>query len=103
MPTPITLNVPHQLGRIEARRRIDSGFATIVQQLPGGTGNASHRWEDDRLVFSMVTMGQTIAGTIDVLDASITIEIELPGVLGLIASGLRGRLLKQGQKLLARR
>ena len=103
MPTPITLSVPHDLGRLEARRRIENGFRTIVRQLPGGDGACSERWDGDRLVFSVVTMGQTIAGAIDVLDASITIEIELPGVLGLIAGGLKGRLLQQGRKLLARR
>lgn len=102
MATPITVNIPHQLGRVEARQRIESGFATIVRQLPGGAGSCSERWEGDRLVFSVVTMGQTIAGVIDVLDTSITMEIELPGVLGIIAGGLKGRLLKQGQRLLAR-
>ena len=102
MATPITVNIPHQLGRIEARKRIESGFATIVRQLPGGAGNSSERWDGDRLVFSVVTMGQTIAGVVDVLDSSITMEIELPGVLGIVARGLKGRLLKQGQKLLTR-
>jgi hypothetical protein len=47
-------------------------------------------------------MGQTVAGVITVADAAVTIEIELPGVLGLIARGLKGRLQKVGQLLLTK-
>ena len=36
MATPITVSIPHQLGRAEARRRIDGGFAKMIQLLPGG-------------------------------------------------------------------
>ena len=100
MATPVTINIPHQLGRTEARRRIENGFAGIVQQFPSTGGALQQRWDGDRLVFSLTTLGQTVAGTVDVLDASVTMEIELPGVLGMIANGLKGRLQKAGAKLL---
>jgi hypothetical protein len=100
--TPITVSIPHQLGRAEARRRIETGFAKIIHLLPGGNGNCDERWVGDRLVFSVAAMGQTVAGVIDVLDASVLMEIELPGVLGMIASGLKDRLQKAGQLLLTK-
>ena len=56
----------------------------------------------DRLTFSVAAMDQSIGGVVDVLDATVTIEIELPGVLGMIAGGLKGRLQKVGQLLLTR-
>ena len=100
--TPITVTIPHQLGRAEARRRIESGFAKIVRQLPGSAASCSERWDGDRLVFAVAAVGQTLSGVIDVLDAAVTIEIELPGVLGLIAAGLKDRLAKVGQLLLTK-
>ena len=103
MTTPITISIPHQLGRAEARRRIETGFASMFDQLPGGGGAHSERWDADRLTFSVAGMGQTISGFVDVLDATVTIHIELPGVLGLIAGGLKGRLQKAGQLLLTRK
>ena len=103
MATPITVSIPHQLGRAEARRRIETGFAKIIRQLPGSAGNCSERWDGDRLVFGVAAMGQTIAGFVDVGDAEVTMEIELPGLLGLLAGGLKGRLRKAGQLLLTRR
>jgi len=103
MATPITVSIPHQLGRAEARRRIETGFAKIAHLLPGGaSGNHSERWDGDRLVFGVAAMGQTVAGVITVFDTAVTMEIELPGVLGLIASGLKDRLQKVGQLLLTK-
>lgn len=103
MTTPITVTIPHQLGRAEARRRIQAGFAKIVHALPGGAGTSSERWDGDRLVFGVVAVGQTLAGSIDVQDTAVTVEIELPGVLGMIAGGLKDRLQKAGQLLLTKK
>ena len=80
MSTPITINLPHQHGRVEARRRIEAGFAKVVHSLPGGAGGYSERWEGDRLVFSATARGQTVSGVIDVLDTVVKMEIVLPGV-----------------------
>jgi hypothetical protein len=102
MATPITVSIPHQLGRAEARRRIETGFAKIVHLVPGSAGACSERWDGDRLSFGVTTMGQTVSGVIDVLDAVVTMEIELPGVLGMIAGGLKDRLQKAGQRLLTK-
>ncbi len=102
MAQPLKVEIPHQLGRAEARRRIESGFANLARQLPGGAAVSTQRWEGDRLTFSVASMGQTLPGTIDVLDTVVTIEIELPGLLGQIAGAFRGRLQKAGQLLLTR-
>ena len=103
MPTPITISIPHQLGRSEARRRIEEGFSKVVQQLPVSGGAFDQRWEDDRLTFSVGAMGQKVAGVLTVLDSAVTMEIELPGVFGIIANSLKGRLQKAGQLLLTRK
>ena len=103
MATPIVVSIPHQLGRVEARRRIETGFAKVIHLLPGGTGNCSQRWDGDQLIFSVAAMGQTVAGFINVLDAAVTMQIEVSGVVGLIASRLKDRLQRVGQLLLAKK
>ena len=100
MATPITVTIPHQLGRAAARRRIETNFAKFIHQLPGGARASSERWDGDRLIFDIAVLGQTVAGVISVLDTVVTMEIELPGVLGIVASGLKDRLQKAGQLLL---
>jgi len=103
MATPLSISIPHQLGRAEARRRIQTGFAKLVGQLPGGAGTSNERWDGDRLTFSVSAMGQTISGVVDVLDAAVTMELQLPGILGMVASGLKGRLQTAGQLLLTKK
>jgi hypothetical protein len=102
MANPVTVSIPHQLGRDEARRRIEQGFASLVRQLPGG-GSCNHRWTGNQLDFSATGMGQTISGLIDVQKTFVTIRIDLPGVLGLIAGRLKGQLQTAGQLLLDRK
>ena len=100
MAAPITVTIPHQLGRAEAHRRIEAGFAKLVNLLPGKTGAFSERWDDDQLTFSAAALGQTVAGVITVLDTAVTMQIELPGVLGVLAGKLKDRLHKTAQQLL---
>ena len=102
MPTPIFISVAHQLGRAEARQRIEAGFARIIQVLPGG-GAPSQRWDGDQLSFDIAAMGQTIVGVVNVLDHEVTIKLELTGVLGMIASGIKDRLQKVSQLLLMKK
>jgi hypothetical protein len=104
MATPITVSIPHQLGRAEARRRIETGFTNLMRQLPNAGGACSERWDGDRLSFSVAGLvGLSLSGVVEVLDDAVTMEIQLPGVLGLIAGGLKGRLQKAGQLLLTKK
>jgi hypothetical protein len=54
------------------------------------------------LSFSVVVMGQTIAGLVKVHEVTVTMDIQLPGILGMIAGGLKDRLRKVGHVLLTR-
>lgn len=100
MSTPITVNIPHQLGRAEARRRLETGFPKLAHVLPGIVGSTSERWDGDRLIFNFAAMGQAVSGTVDVSDTVVVIRVQLSGLLGLVAGRLKDRLQKTGQLLL---
>lgn len=102
MSKAITLTIPHELGRAEAHRRIDAGFGDLSRHL-GGVGQVSKTWDGDRLNFSFSAVGQAISGVIDVADSSIRLEVLLPGLLGMIAGKVKGRLQKEGQLLLEKK
>lgn len=103
MSTPISVSIPHQLGCAEARRRIETGFGKLIQQLPGGGGTPHQRWDGDRMTFTVSGLGQSASGVIEVLDASVRMDLQLQGVLGLLASGLRSRIQQAGQLLLTKK
>jgi putative polyhydroxyalkanoate system protein len=102
MTTPITITIAHTLGRAQARERIDDGFAKMLSQVPGSSGACTQQWEGDRLRFNLAVLGQSVAGTVDVLDTSVTMQIELPGLLGVVAGAIKQRLQKASQLLLTK-
>ena len=101
----MTVNVPHQLGREEARRRVESGFGLLQQQLTGGMGmvNCQQRWEGDRLHFEASALGQKLTGRLDVTDDALRIEVDLPEILAALADRIAGKLKTAGGKLLEKR
>jgi putative polyhydroxyalkanoate system protein len=103
MSKPISVSIPHQLGRAEARRRIDDGFGDLSRHLGGAAGALEKRWEGDRLDFSLTSLGQSITGHVSVADAVVTVEVLLPGFLAMIAGKVKGTLQKEGQLLLTRK
>lgn len=100
MSRPLTVSIPHQLGVAEARRRLEAGLADMTSRLPGGGAKIDQRWEGDRLLFAAQISGQSISGSLHVLADAVRMEIILPGILGLLAGKIGGRLKDEGQKLL---
>src|SRR5262245_59316505 len=103
MSRPIFVNIPHTLGKDEARRRIDEGFSRISQQMAGGVGGMvafQQHWQNDRLNFEANSLGQKISGRLDVLPDAVQLELDLPEFLALIAERIKSRLTSETQKLL---
>jgi hypothetical protein len=103
MAKPVIVNIPHDLGRDEARRRLEGGFGRIRDQIGGLGLSFQERWEGDRLHFEGGRFGQNIAGRIDVLPDSVRIEVDLPWILAGIAEKLQGRMQNEGRLLLGKR
>ena len=105
MPQPITVTISHQLGKAEARRRIETGFADVEKQIAAGPVrmlSLNQRWEGDCLFLEGGGLGQKITGQIEVRDDAVVIQIDLPPMLAAFADAIAGRLKKQGQKLLGK-
>ncbi|MBL9124139.1 MAG: polyhydroxyalkanoic acid system family protein [Planctomycetaceae bacterium] len=95
MARTLSVNVPHALGRADARRRVAEGFSNVRQQLTGGMWQLvsfQEHWEGDRLHFAGGGLGQSIRGRLDVGDDAVQIEIELPLLLSAIADRVAGEL-----------
>jgi putative polyhydroxyalkanoate system protein len=103
MKKAITVSIPHQLGRAEARRRIEDGFGDFSRHLGGGAGALTKTWTGDRLDFSLQAMGQGITGFLDIADDVVRVEVLLPGFLAMIAGKVKGTLQKEGQLLLEKK
>jgi hypothetical protein len=103
MAKTITVSIPHDLGAAEARRRLETGLSQLGSQVPGGLTDLKQSWSGDTLAFSAAVMGQRIAGTLEVQAAAVKMDLDLPGLLGMIAGKIKGALTTEGQKLLTKR
>ena len=106
MGRPVRVNLPHSLGKDEARQRIEQGFGRMKQQMTGGLSSMlafQERWEGDRLHFEASSLGQKLTGRLDVRADAVDIEVDLPELLAAIADRIRSTLTKEGQKLLEKR
>jgi hypothetical protein len=100
---PVVVNIPHELGRDEAHRRLERGFGRIREEIGGKVLAFEERWEGERLHFLASAFGQKVTGRVDVLDKSVRIEVDLPWILATIAERLQGRLKKAGTLLLEKK
>jgi hypothetical protein len=104
MSRPITISIPHNLGRAEARDRIAKGFGQLEAQMAAASvSNVRQAWAGDRLNFTAQALGQTFNGGIDVGDQDVKIEVTLPGLLGMFANKIAGKLKQQGTLLLEKK
>lgn len=101
MTKSIDITIPHNLGRAEARRRIDEGLARLMGQLGDKAAvGIEKRWTGDVLDFTALVMGQKITGALDVRDDEALVRLDLPGFLGMLAGKVSGRVKEQGAILL---
>lgn len=106
MARPVTVTIPHGLGKDEARRRIEAGFGQMRQQMTSGLGAMlvfHERWEGDRLHFEGGGLGPKLTGRLDVRADAVEIQVDLPEILAAIAERIAGRLKSEGQKLLEKK
>jgi putative polyhydroxyalkanoate system protein len=103
MSKPMTVSIPHQLSRAEARRRVEEGFGKLTGQLGGGAGAVTQSWHGDTMKFAAKVMGQSISGHLDVLDDAVKMEVLLPAFLAMMAGKIQGRVEQEGHKMLEQR
>ena len=104
MSVPVQITIPHQLGVVEARRRIAEGFDQLMQQSAvTSLARITQTWEGDILHFHASALGQAVRGRVRVNPASVQIEMDLPGLLANMADAIVGRLRQRGRLLLEKK
>ncbi len=101
MHKPFVIDMPHRLGREEAKRRLDAGLGRISDHIPGGgQAKVTARWEADRMHLHVAAMGQSVGGHLDVRDDHVHVELMLPPLLAMMAGPIEKFLRAKGQQML---
>lgn len=99
MTQPIDVDLPHNLGKDEAKRRIGNNIHKLEQHIPGGA-HVQSGWSGDQLNLQIAAMGEAVNATIDVMDSKVHVKVLLPGMLGMFAGMIQAGLQKKGNVLL---
>ena len=99
MAQPIKVDLPHKLGRDEARRRIANNVHKLREHIPGGA-QVDSNWTGDDLNLQIQALGQAVNARIGVEESNVSVEVILPGMLGMFAGTVEAMLQKKGNVLL---
>lgn len=99
MSQPIDVDLPHNLGKDEARRRIANNVHKLEEHIPGGA-RVQSGWTGDQLNLQIAAMGEAVNATIDVQDSKVHLKVLLPGMLGMFSGMVQAALQKKGSVLL---
>src|SRR5206468_7058424 len=99
MAQPIEVDLPHSLGKDEARRRIANNIHRLTDFFPGG-GHVESGWAGDQLNLAIHALGDSVQSTIDVEETKVRQRVLLPGMLGMFSGLIQAALQKKGGLLL---
>ena len=99
MSQPIEVDLPHNLGKDEARRRIANNIHKLQEHIPGG-GQVESGWSGDQLNMRVQAMGEAVETVIDVEETKVHLKMLLPGMLGMFAGPLQAIIRNKGSDIL---
>ncbi len=100
MQKPIQVDLPHNLGRDEARRRIANNIHKLKEHSPGGGAQVESAWQGDDLDLAINALGQAVSAKIGVEETKVRVAVMLPGMLAMFAGPIEAMLQKKGNVLL---
>ena len=102
MSRPLIVSIPHSLGREEARRRLKAGMERVTGHIPVMKVD-QQAWSGDRMTFRASAFGQVAAGTIDVGESDVRLELSLPWMLQRFGRMVQEAFTRSAQRLLEKK
>jgi hypothetical protein len=98
---PMQIDLPHRLGRAEAKRRIQSRLGELAGHMPGGVAEVRSAWpEEYRMALDVAAMGQQVAATIQIEEQVVRLNLELPLMLRFASGVIEAAIQRKGGELL---
>jgi hypothetical protein len=99
MSGPISVDLPHQLGAAEAKRRIADNIGSLTNHLPAGAQVRS-AWEGDTLKLGIGVLGQEVAAELGVRESLVRVTVQLPPALTFFGKAIEAGLRRTAPDLL---
>jgi hypothetical protein len=103
MSQPLTVSIPHRLGRQEAVRRLKDGLGSARSSFGSLLMVEEETWSGDTVNFRVRALSQSAHGTIEVFEDNVRLEVTLPWLLAKFAEKLAPAIRKEGALLLEKK
>jgi hypothetical protein len=101
MASPLQFDIPHTLGKAEAKRRIEAGIPKLERHIPGG-GRVDATWTSPEEMKMMITaMGQDVDVHLAVGEAAVQASVAVPLMLSMMSGMISGFVKTSAEKMLA--
>ena len=102
MSEPLVVVIPHKLGKAEAMRRVRPALAKASSTFPV-LKVEEEVWSGDRMSYRVRALGQVVAGTVDVGEDVVRLEVTLPWLLHKFAQAVQRTVEGRGRILLEKK
>lgn len=101
MAAPLTFDIPHSLGKEEAKRRIIAGLPKMAKHIPGG-GEVDSSWTTpDHLAMTITAMKQKVGVELEVEESVIRARVAIPMMLSMMGGPIAEFVKTSAHKMLA--
>jgi hypothetical protein len=96
------IDIPHSLGKDEAKRRIEHGLPKVEQHIPGG-GTVTAAWPSDyRLDMTITAMAQIIPVVLTIEEDRVRGAVSVPMLMKMMSGPISEFVKTSVQKVLAK-
>ena len=99
---PLIVTISHKLGKEEALRRLKPALGKASSTFPVLVIE-EEIWSRDRMSFRVRALGQVAAGTVEVGDEQVRLEVTLPWLLHKFAQVVQNTIVGRGRALLEKK
>jgi hypothetical protein len=99
---PLTVTIPHRLGKEEALRRVKPALSKASSTFPM-LAVEEEQWSGDRMSFRVRALGQVAAGNVEVREDEVRLDVTLPWLLHRFAQAVQKTIAARGRILLEKK
>lgn len=95
------MNIPHQLGKEEARTRIQSLLQQVQSRYGAQVQDLNEEWNGDTGTFSFKVMNMAVSGTLTVNDNEVALNSKLPLAASMFQGQIKNVIMEEAKKVLS--
>jgi putative polyhydroxyalkanoate system protein len=96
----LSVSIPHQLSKPEAKLRIEDLISQVQQQFGASVSRVEKSWDGDTLAFTVSASGVSLSGHAYIEENLVRVEVPVPWALAMFSGTIKQRIEQEGRRLL---